>query len=515
MSAEVAQSSQASSQTLREGHPRFGDGLLAFADVPKARPAPVDNTTPFATRKTSPAPAPRTAPAPARELVSEPAHTFKFPPLDAPDLDAAWDDFFANNRPPVRVVGGQLLKLHSGGHHKQVIAALRAALINGQAQPWMYHALAGSMQIEKYPKEEVERVLLSMTDFGEANFESMIYSAAQLVRFDRLDTALKMYQQASRMAPESPEPYILCLEHTGKFKQPEDIQWAACGVLRYDWTPDRAANTKTALSVIATLQRDLQKSGNQAALESLRTAVAEAQATDLQVDVVWNGTGDVDLEVEEPSGSICSLTQLQTSSGGYHLGDGYGPRQQDCHETYVCPSGFSGEYRIRVKPAFGDIVGRRATVTITTHKGTPAESTETKNVVFKDGAATTTVRLENGRRQQPRMVQETRPVRQSVTQRPAAKIRRDANVIPAAGQAGPPGATGFVTGAVGFQPNIQVINEGVSLGVSALISPDRRYVRMGISPVFSNITDVFTFSVFGGSPTAFGTSPPAGAQPNP
>jgi hypothetical protein len=263
------------------------------------------------------------------------------------------------------------------------------------------------------------------------------------------------------------------------------------------------------LGAIATLERDLQKAGDRAALESLRSSVAESQALDLQVEVFWNGAGDVDLEVEEPSGTVCSLTQLQTSSGGYHLGDGYGPNAKDCHETYVCPRGFSGEYRIRVKQAFGDVVGRRATLTITTHKGTPAESKETRTITFQEGTFATSVRLEKGRREQPRIVQETRPLRQAITQRPAAKSNRhDPNVVPAAGQQGPGGSAGFIVGAVGFQPVIRTINEGASLGASALISPDRRYVRMAISPTFSNITDVFTFSVFGGSPTAFGSTPP-------
>jgi hypothetical protein len=482
----------------REGQPPVEAGLLAFAE-PAAR---VDNTTPLSLKK------PAAIKPPARERVSEPAATVKFPPVDAPDLDAAWDEFFASNTPPVTAVSGHMLKLHGNGHHKQVIAALKAALINGQSQPWMYTALAGSMEIEKYPKEEVERVLLSMTDFGQADFQSMLLSAAFLVRFGRLDTALGMYQQASRMQPESPEPYVLCLQHATEFKRPEDALWAACGVLRFDWTPERVVNMKTALAVVANLERDLTRTGKQSAVEQLRSQVAEAQAVDVQIEVVWSGEGDVDLEVEEPSGTICSLTQLQTSGGGYHLGDGYGPRPQDCRETYVCPSGYSGDYRIRLK-TFRDIVGRRATLTITTHKGTAHELKESRTIVFANEAAATTLRLVNGRRERPRLVQETRPIRQAVTLRPAPKsMRRDPAVLPAAAQSGPSGA---IVGAIGLQPNVQVINEGVTLGVSALISPDRRYVRMGISPVFSNITDVFTFSVFGGSPTAFGSAPP---QPN-
>ncbi|QDT52182.1 outer membrane porin HofQ [Caulifigura coniformis] len=55
------------------------------------------------------------------------------------------------------------------------------------------------------------------------------------------------------------------------------------------------------------------------------------------------------------------------------------------------------------------------------------------------------------------------------------------------------------TFSVGFQPVIQTVFEGVQLGVSAVVSADRRYVRLAVAPFFQNITDVFTFSFFGGS----------------
>ena len=47
---------------------------------------------------------------------------------------------------------------------------------------------------------------------------------------------------------------------------------------------------------------------------------------------------------------------------------------------------------------------------------------------------------------------------------------------------------------MGFQPVVSLISEGVSLTAMAAVSGDRRYVRISASPVFSNITDVFTFS---------------------
>ncbi len=179
---------------------------------------------------------------------------------------------------------------------------------------------------------------------------------------------------------------------------------------------------------------------------------------------------------------------------------------EDCHETYVCPSGFAGDYRVRLKHSFGTIVGQRATLTITLHKGTSAEVVETRTIAFENSQGSTTVTLDRGRRQQPRIVEELRRVREPVVlNKPARSIRRDPNVIPAGGQGG--GVGGFL-GAVGVQPNVQVIREGATLGAHALVSPDRRYVRLGISPTFANITDVFTFSFFGPPGTTGGNATP-------
>lgn len=51
----------------------------------------------------------------------------------------------------------------------------------------------------------------------------------------------------------------------------------------------------------------------------------------------------------------------------------------------------------------------------------------------------------------------------------------------------------------GFQPVIQQVQEGITLSVTAVVSSDRRYVRLSVNPQFNSITDVFTFSFIGGS----------------
>lgn len=50
----------------------------------------------------------------------------------------------------------------------------------------------------------------------------------------------------------------------------------------------------------------------------------------------------------------------------------------------------------------------------------------------------------------------------------------------------------------GFQPVITTVNEGITLSVTAVVSSDRRFVRLSVNPLFSSITDVFTFSFVGG-----------------
>jgi general secretion pathway protein D len=53
--------------------------------------------------------------------------------------------------------------------------------------------------------------------------------------------------------------------------------------------------------------------------------------------------------------------------------------------------------------------------------------------------------------------------------------------------------------AAGFQPQIQTVFDGVQMTVQAVISADRRFVRLTVLPSFQNLTDVFTFSFQGGA----------------
>jgi hypothetical protein len=51
---------------------------------------------------------------------------------------------------------------------------------------------------------------------------------------------------------------------------------------------------------------------------------------------------------------------------------------------------------------------------------------------------------------------------------------------------------------VGYRPQITTLPEGANFSTNAVISADRRYVRMSPSPTFSQVTEVNTFNFVSG-----------------
>ncbi len=409
-----------------------------------------------------------------------------------------WGPLFEKHRPDPARVRNWVTLLHGKKEHQQVIALIGEALKNGQSQPWMYEVLALSQEIENYPKAEIERSILSMTDFGNADFGTMMYSGAYLARLNRNSAALKMYKQCSRMLPERPEPYVLGLKLASKTEATDDIQWAACGVIENYWNRDYVKQHQLAEDLVFEQVRRLKRQMKEAEATDLVSALKSAGARDLLIRVEWTGGGDIDLLVEEPSNTICSFETPQTRGGGILLHDGSGPDPGSCYESYACPKGLAGPYRITIRQAWGKIVGERATITVTKHAGTPEEDKLVRTLILEEGEARLTVDLDHGRRKQPREgISWLRDARsEHLAQRNArgnSRIRQTLGSERVVGEfAG--NNNGNNNGAFSVSPVVQLIPEGSSLTGNVVVSPDRRYVRLSMQPVFSNITDVFTFS---------------------
>ena len=287
----------------------------------------------------------------------------------------SWADYFRKVKPPADAVRETVLTLISQKKFKQVTDIIEAALLRGRSEPWMYDVLASSMQAAGRPKEDIERALLSRVDFTAVHVPSMLFSAAYLKRLGAEPEALKLYRQAARLAPVRPEPYVSGLRIAVNQKDWESVGWAAAGVLSYAWTKNYKDLHKQADGAAGDAYKALLKAGKKSEAEKLRARVQASKQRDLHVKLTWSGKGDLDLLVEEPGGSTCSYKEPQTNGGGFLLHDGAGPKQENCFEEYVCPVAHSGNYKLRVRHVFGDIVGKRATLEVTRFKGTKREQT--------------------------------------------------------------------------------------------------------------------------------------------
>lgn len=402
------------------------------------------------------------------------------------------------------------MKLHEQKEYPQVIACLQNAILHGQAQPWMYEVLALNMEIQNYPKEAVERVVLSLSDFGDANFESMMYSGAYLTRFGRKPAALTMYRQASRLLPERAEPYALGLKLAKETESPEYVGWAACGLLQNYWKPDFPQVHKEAETALRDQIQKARRNSQTELADSLQAALLQARSRDLSIRLEWNGSADLDMQIEEPSGTVCSVESRETQGGGLFLHDGVGPDAANAYELYICPLGVAGPYRVRVSNKDGSLVGNRATLTVTIREGFPDQARFTRTLVIDGEEASLTIDLPKGRRTQPRIVtwnstdfdliemdEENRIHRvqhTTLNSKREADLRRDAELreFEESRRQAPR------AGAFGYAPQVTVIQDGTATSARAIVSPDRRYVRIGIQPIFNDVVDVFTFSYVNG-----------------
>lgn len=438
-------------------------------------------------------------------------------PADGP-AEKVWDDYFRAHRPDAAAVCDVVLRLQKEGRPDELIACLEAALKQGQSQPWMYTVLALAMEKTHRPKAEVERVLLSGVDYSAVNVSNMLYSAAFLARFGADDRALELYRQAGQVDPTRLEPYVLGLRLASERRDPEAVGWAASGILTRAWSGDYERLHRDAEAAVRALEVELRGASRTAEADRLVQSLEKARQRDLVIDLSWSGKADIDLLVEEPSGTICSSENPSTTGGGVFVHDGVGVDPQDNFDKYVCPQGMAGDYRAIIRHVRGEVVGKRAVLRIVRYQGMPGEIEERITIPLAESDTLVRISLQNGRLQALTAIPLLEAPRGNDTiggnrRREVARRQRNPH------RAGPeivadrrrmPGNAATV----GYQPVITLLSEGVSMAAMGVVSGDRRYVRLSLSPIFSTITDVHTFSFVtsgGANPNGGGGTGGAGA----
>jgi hypothetical protein len=230
---------------------------------------------------------------------------------------------------------------------------------------------------------------------------------------------------------------------------------------------------------------------------------------------------------------------------------------------YVVTRGFSGTYRVLLRRVWGKVSANKVTVDVYTHLGTKRAERNHKQIPLGEKDAVVVFELKDGRRTEPlaqaqvaSAVQNVVGMNQTLIQRMAGAAEGDPNQqfaatapsraainkqidaisdpgalsafnasrtagisgagVAGAGRNGPnAGLLPFVMrGAAGYQPVITTLPEGTNMIATAVVSADRRYVRISVVPLFSSIGDVETFNFATGATSVMsGSNNPPGGGP--
>lgn len=430
-----------------------------------------------------------------------------------------WDSLFAEGTIPAKDVREAVRRLVAAQKFEHVTALIQAALRHNQPQPWMYEGLALALEAQGGSQEEIERALMSAADFASDPMDFLVLGI-QLERHGFDQRALAMYRQVAQLMPEWPEPYVAGLRLAQKINDREALQWATVGILSQVFPQKHQDVWLNALRTAKALLDDLKVSAPEEA-KRYEQALNEAVARDCVIEVSWVGDADLDLLVEEPGGTLCSLRNPRTTSGGVLLGDTSSQSGRSAAEGYteyyVCPRGFSGTYRALIRRVWGNVAGGKVKVTVHIHLLTEKAQTLTKTVALQGDEAYIQFELADGRRKAPLAEQQlanavighldlrNRILAQQLAPEAGNAPQVDPGSMASFVQSRSDGGAGNNTppfwpfipvrgGAVGYAPQITVIPEGSMLTAAATVSADRRYVRVNPYPVFQGIGEVNIFN---------------------
>ena len=287
---------------------------------------------------------------------------------------------------------------------EQVIGLVSGLLSAGYPQPWMYQALSLSMEACEYPSEDIKRVLLSSLDF-EGSTEHSLRIAKYLAQKGMHSEALELLRDVAFLEPHRYDVFSLAMPLAEETQDFEALRWVCLGVLSKAWPKEHAALYDEAemLAKVTTLK--LAQEGRVMEANAFEEQVKQARKRDLAVRVTWTGDADLDIRVKEPAGTICSLSNPQTVSGGVLLGDTSSRSEaasvDGFSEFYVCSQGYAGEYDVLIRRVYGEVTGGKVTVEVYTDFGSPEQTHTIRQIDLSSEGAMLQVAVKNGHRDEP------------------------------------------------------------------------------------------------------------------
>jgi len=235
-------------------------------------------------------------------------------------------------------------------------------------------------------------------------------------------------------------------------------------------------------------------------------SVDKLRERDLMIELTWEGEADLDLEVKEPIGTVCSFLERQSPGGGTLLGDTLADAG---HESYVAAKAFPGEYQVTVRRIWGRPLGGRANIEIVEHLGTARETRRRETISF-DRTYTMTVAMADGRRTRTEFVPPPAPKQKAPQQkgpsqgdRILTKLRNYADPEFTVDEYGVRGGAASLGATINNLPQdakptlsqqlvyetkvAPVVDNGTDFTMQVSVSPEDGMTRLKLSPIFQTV----------------------------
>src|SRR5260370_14240495 len=289
--------------------------------------------------------------------------------------------------------------LFETGNNKHAAEFLKANLRQGTvARPWVYEALAVALEASNGDPAEVRRARLSAVALDPQDTLGFLEAARTLAEHKDWDRAVAFCRQAAQLEPNLAQPYVQALAYAERSKDSQAMEWAAGKILSQDWPADNDNRHLQAQAQMELLAQVLEKEKRPAEADRLLAQLEKLRYRDMVITLTWengsSGSANLDLIVQEPGGSVCSLEQRQTPGGGILIGNTLADMKRT---SYLAAQAFPGEYQITVRRNWGQTFGKRARVEIIQHLGTPQETRQLA-ILHQQPPQTSTVTVSSGAR---------------------------------------------------------------------------------------------------------------------
>ncbi len=236
-------------------------------------------------------------------------------------------------------------------------ANLRQGIV---VRPWVYEALTIALKEGKGSAEEIERAQLSSIDLAPQDTQSYLRASQAMADAKRYDRAVAFCRQASLLDPNSPQAYAEALLYAELAKDSTAMEWAAGNLLKRDWPTDGKELHEKAQDKLKDLKQTLEAERRDIEAGRMAATAERYRQRDLVVRLSWQGDADLELEVKEPIGTVCSFMLRQTPGGGTLIDNILAERSRDKSvETYAAAQAFSGDYKVTVRRLWGRPLGSK------------------------------------------------------------------------------------------------------------------------------------------------------------